>query len=708
MTVIVTGVQGGNTPVARQEIRTMMQDIDLFTLYLLGMERFQAVAETDPLSWFQIAGIHGRPYTAYDAPPQSSSSGNGGYCTHSSSLFPPWHRPYLALFEQALAKHVTDIANEYPTTTRARYVAAAQKFRIPYWDWAYYADPPDVVTKQMQVTLNGPKGVRTLDNPLYRYRFHPAQGVEFPNSGQFSSWPTTVRWPTNAQANATSSSDQMDAFLLNQTLTIRDSTYNLLMSIHNYGFFSNDRYPGPRTDPVNFASLETIHNGIHGSIGGVSGVGGHMGNPDFAAFDPIFWLHHTNVDRVFTLWQALNPNSYIDTVQQQRSIRGTFTTRAGTTEGIDTPLTPFRQTATAFWTTRGVRDTRTLNYTYPELVKWASLSADQKPRRLYDDINAMYGRSAPWSTLNPGLFANARASVPLVSAKVASDFTPKMAEASVAAAPPPAVGGAAPAQQPVHAPAPKILDAASIRKNMEAGMHSVQAQGSQAAGMSASATASHKVGEAIAAAGNVAAITAQKVASVVPAPVAAAIPGGSSTAAAKSVAHARQYNEWVANIRVEKYALKSSFFIHVFLGDFNPDPAHWGTDPNLVGSYYVFANDLDSTECENCQENAEDQLLVTGAIPLTGALGDRLGKDQIAQLNPDQITPYLTKELHWRIQTPTRVVEREEIPSLKISVIHIPVSIPANLDTFPTWGHGTRHTAITTGRPGGLNDDDDD
>jgi len=59
MTVITTGVTGGSA-VARQEIRTMLQDQDLFTLYVLGLERFQQVDESDPLSWYQIAGIHGR------------------------------------------------------------------------------------------------------------------------------------------------------------------------------------------------------------------------------------------------------------------------------------------------------------------------------------------------------------------------------------------------------------------------------------------------------------------------------------------------------------------------------------------------------------------------------------------------------------------------------------------------------------------------
>src|SRR4051794_6699718 len=40
-------------------------------------------------------------------------------------------------------------------------------------------------------------------------------------------------------------------------------------------------------------SLEGIHNTYHNLIG----YGGHMNDPRFAAFDPVFWLHHCNIDR---------------------------------------------------------------------------------------------------------------------------------------------------------------------------------------------------------------------------------------------------------------------------------------------------------------------------------------------------------------------------------------------------------------------------
>ena len=46
--------------------------------------------------------------------------------------------------------------------------------------------------------------------------------------------------------------------------------------------------------------LENLpHNAVHGQVGGASGW---MNDPDQAAQDPIFWLHHTNIDRLWAVW----------------------------------------------------------------------------------------------------------------------------------------------------------------------------------------------------------------------------------------------------------------------------------------------------------------------------------------------------------------------------------------------------------------------
>jgi tyrosinase len=52
---------------------------------------------TDPILYYQIAGIHGQPYIPWND--ATASKGQGDYCTHSTVLFPTWHRTYVLLFE---------------------------------------------------------------------------------------------------------------------------------------------------------------------------------------------------------------------------------------------------------------------------------------------------------------------------------------------------------------------------------------------------------------------------------------------------------------------------------------------------------------------------------------------------------------------------------------------------------------------------------
>ena len=63
-------------------------------------------------------------------------------------------------------------------------------------------------------------------------------------------------------------------------------TYQLLASQPDYAPFSNTGYTDSRGESYN--SVEEMHDGIHTIVG----TGGHMGIIQFAAFDPIFWLHH--------------------------------------------------------------------------------------------------------------------------------------------------------------------------------------------------------------------------------------------------------------------------------------------------------------------------------------------------------------------------------------------------------------------------------
>jgi len=49
--------------------------------------------------------------------------------------------------------------------------------------------------------------------------------------------------------------------------------------------------------------LESIHDGVH------VWVGGTMSDISVAAYDPLFWAHHTMIDRVWQLWQLQHPGA---------------------------------------------------------------------------------------------------------------------------------------------------------------------------------------------------------------------------------------------------------------------------------------------------------------------------------------------------------------------------------------------------------------
>lgn len=126
-------------------------------------------------SYFFSTAIHGRPFGIFDNVGPSPGTDQNGYCTHVSNLFLPWHRPYLALFEQLLFEHMVDCANEFPAgDDRDRYSQAASLVRLPYWDWAVKPESGDVlpdIVQQPSVQVSTPNGTQTIENPLFSYKF---------------------------------------------------------------------------------------------------------------------------------------------------------------------------------------------------------------------------------------------------------------------------------------------------------------------------------------------------------------------------------------------------------------------------------------------------------------------------------------------------------------------------------------------------------
>jgi tyrosinase len=57
-----------------------------------------------------------------------------------------------------------------------------------------------------------------------------------------------------------------------------------------------------------------VHDNIH------VWVGGQMQDPAWAAFDPLFWAHHTMVDRLWRVWQADNPGGLPSSATQNTGL----------------------------------------------------------------------------------------------------------------------------------------------------------------------------------------------------------------------------------------------------------------------------------------------------------------------------------------------------------------------------------------------------
>ncbi|CAE6468536.1 unnamed protein product [Rhizoctonia solani] len=151
----------------------------------------------------------------------------------------------------------------------------------------------------------------------------------------------------------------------------------------------NTRYWSVARRLRGIGSIEQPHNLIHVLVGGL----GHMMDNDYASFDPIFFLHHCNVDRIIALWEQAYPkyfmgnDGYLDknnTKQQFKQLGGKFGWKDAPQRNPndwrepissitdlrgDTPLTPFRKADGSYWTSDDTRWGSKVpkNYTYEDI-----------------------------------------------------------------------------------------------------------------------------------------------------------------------------------------------------------------------------------------------------------------------------------------------------------------------------------------------------
>ncbi|KAI3547653.1 hypothetical protein CSPX01_03656 [Colletotrichum filicis] len=424
--VIIKGIQDGfegGEPPMRLELRDMATNhSDQWTLFLLGLERFQKVDEKEPLSYFQIAGsIHGLPAQKWPNADWNNVGSQfdkekletvfGGYCTHTSILFLTWHRVYLALFEGELYKHVNYIAREFEKDGKPKYIKAAKTFRLPYWDWAEPELPlyPEEALSATEHTPERPSSQKgKLEeypqkmNPLARYKFgkysqsQKKQKPELPD-GDFD-WIVKHENTYRSFGGLLDPEEKKALFKIINALgpgakgmNVSERITFLLQSYKDFGGVSNNKHFGsPCTRFNNWGSIEDVHNAVHGYIEG------YMGDVNIAAFDPIFWLHHANIDRIFAIWQACNRGEY---VTPQKSTKNTVFRAIDVEEDKDTSLPPFAHSlkedgSQVYWTSVGVEKTKDLGYVYPETQSKFKTRED-----VLNEVDRLYKKRASFANI---------------------------------------------------------------------------------------------------------------------------------------------------------------------------------------------------------------------------------------------------------------------------------------------------------------------
>lgn len=294
--------------------------------YAKAVGVMQSRSLSDPTSWWFYAAIHGQSIADRDGwgtipippkvpvtplPSQSLIDQYWDQCQHGGWFFPPWHRGYVYAIENILRGIIQDLGGP-------------GDWAMPYWNYFGGGDQFKMPPAFVQLSL--PDGTT---NPLLvnaRYGPNNDRNIFIPFSRGINQ---------NCQ---------------------QDTVYTGLQPRY---------YGGLKTGFAHFSggtgALEgNPHNPVHTAIGGqnpVSGQGGLMSDPDTAGLDPIFYLHHCNIDRMWAAWNAAGNSNPTD----PDWLNGP--TAAGNRKFyMPTPAgTPWEYTPAM------VNDISQLNYTYEDL-----------------------------------------------------------------------------------------------------------------------------------------------------------------------------------------------------------------------------------------------------------------------------------------------------------------------------------------------------
>jgi tyrosinase len=181
---------------------------------------------------------------------------------HSGPAFLPWHRYMLIRLEDQLRSALND-----------------DNFRIPYWDW-------------------------TTDADLADPRLSPIWGVSAAGQFEQGSWRVRLLQNPSEDDGLASVNRPLGRNLDNQgqlpnLRQVRDIINNQI--VYDSPPFNSDS-SGFRNYAEGWEGVSRMHNNVHVWVGGDMLL---STSPN----DPVFFLHHCNIDRVWAAWQERHSSS---------------------------------------------------------------------------------------------------------------------------------------------------------------------------------------------------------------------------------------------------------------------------------------------------------------------------------------------------------------------------------------------------------------
>jgi polyphenol oxidase len=231
----------------------------------------------DPLQWDRYVAAHARHCTE-----------KGFDQVHWSWFFLPWHRAYLFFLERVLANILTTV-----------FKLDGSKFALPYWDWISHKEIPNTADRVQ----------RSLASPLFGYDLTQedmvsADNLGFDNQALWDGYrgPTLLKRQMNPDNEVSPESKE------HSEETISFMTPEFVATMLKFSF---EDFGGKSTISASdgMGILEHYpHNNGHDWVGSRFGKNRDMGTLRYAALDPIFSMHHANIDRIWSLYRKPQPD----------------------------------------------------------------------------------------------------------------------------------------------------------------------------------------------------------------------------------------------------------------------------------------------------------------------------------------------------------------------------------------------------------------